>query len=58
MAKYRVKNIRNNQSDIVQNKVKHWIESRRHINIVSINTWSDENMTYSTIVYIENEYIL
>ena len=58
MAKYRVKNIRNSQSDVVQNKVKHWIESRRHINIVSINIWSDENMTYSTIVYTENEYIL
>lgn len=58
MVKYKVKNINNNKSDIVQNKVKHWIESRKHVNIVSVNTWSDENMTYSTIVYIENEYSL
>ena len=58
MVKYKVKNIRNTQADVVQNKIKHWIESRRHINIVSINTWHDENMTYSTIVYTENEYNL
>jgi len=58
MIRYKVKNINNNKSDIVQNKVKHWIESRKHVNIVSVNTWSDENMTYSTIVYVENEYSL
>ena len=58
MVKYKVKNINSNKSDIVQNKVKHWIESRKHVNIVSVNTWSDENMTYSTIVYVENEYSL
>ena len=58
MVKYKVKNIKNNQADIVQNKVKQWIESRKHVAIVAINTWCDENMTYSTIVYIENEYNL
>lgn len=58
MVRYKVKNIRSNQSDIVQNKVKNWIESRKHITIVSLNIWHDENMTYSTIVYIENEYSL
>lgn len=58
MVRYRVKNIKNNQADIVQNKVKQWIESRKHVTIVAINTWCAENMTYSTIVYIENEYSL
>ena len=58
MVRYKVKNIRSNQSDIVQNKVKNWIESRKHITIVSVNIWHDENMTYSTIVYTENEYNL
>lgn len=58
MSRYKVKNIKNSQSDIVQNKIKHWIETRDHITIVSINIWCSENMTYSTIVYIENEYNL
>lgn len=58
MVKYKVKNISNNKSEKIQNKIKHWIESREHITVVSVNTWSDENMTYSTIVYMENVYNL
>ena len=58
MVRYKVKNINGSQVDVVQSKVKDWIESRKHITIVSLNIWNDENMTYSTIVYIENEYSL
>ena len=58
MVRYKVKNINGSQVDVVQNKVKNWIESRKHITIVSVNIWNDENTTYSTIVYIENEYNL
>ena len=58
MVRYKVKNINGNKSEKVQNKIKHWIESRKHVTVVSINVWSDENMTYSTIVYVENEYHL
>ena len=58
MVRYKVKNINDSQVDAVQSKVKDWIESRKHITIVSLNIWNDENMTYSTIVYTENEYNL
>ena len=58
MVRYKVKNINNSKAETVQSQIKHWIESRKHITIVSINTWSDENMTYSTIVYVENGYNL
>jgi len=58
MVKYKVKNINSNKAEKVQSKIKHWIESRKHITVVSVNTWSDENMTYSTIIYVENEYHL
>jgi len=58
MVRYKVKNINSNKAEKVQNKIKHWIESRKHITVVSVNTWSDENVTYSTIVYVENEYSL
>lgn len=58
MIRYKVKNINNNQAQVVQNEIKNWIESRDHITIVSVNTWYDDNITYSTIIYMENEYNL
>lgn len=58
MVRYKVKSINGSQVDAVQGEVKNWIESRKHITIVSVNIWHDENMTYSTIVYTENEYNL
>ena len=58
MVKYKVKNINNNQAQVVQNEIKTWMESRKHIIVVSVNIWSTGNTTYSTIVYRENEYQL
>ena len=45
-------------SEKMQSKIKHWIESRSHITLVSMNTWSDKDMVFSTIIYLENEYSL
>ena len=56
MVRYKVKNISNKQGDIVQKEIKDWIESRKHIAIISVNTWSSCDKTYSTIVYTENCY--
>ena len=58
MTKYKVKNFKNNKSEVVQGLIKNWLESRKHISIVSINVWSSGNMTYSTIVYTQNHYVL
>ena len=58
MVKYKVKNINNNQAQVVQNEIKTWIESRTHVSVVSVNIWSTNNTTYSTIIYRENEYQL
>ena len=58
MVKYKVKNINNNQAQVVQDEIKTWIESRKHVSVVSVNIWSDDNTTYSTIIYRENEYQL
>ena len=58
MVKYKVKNINNNQAQVVQNEIKTWIESRKHVSVVSVNIWSANNTTYSTIIYRENEYQL
>ena len=58
MVKYKVKNINNNQAQVVQNEIKTWIESRKHVSVVSVNIWSTDNTTYSTIIYRENEYQL
>ena len=58
MVKYKVKNISNNQAQVVQNEIKAWMESRKYIIVVSVNIWSANNTTYSTIVYRENEYQL
>ena len=58
MVKYRVKNINNNQAQVVQDEIKTWIESRKHVSVVNVNIWSTNNTTYSTIIYRENEYQL
>jgi uncharacterized protein YuzE len=58
MVKYKVKNISNNQAQVVQNEIKTWIEIRKHVSVVSVNIWSANNTTYSTIIYRENEYQL
>ena len=58
MVKYKVKNINNNHAQVVQDEIKTWIESRKHVSVVSVNIWSANNTTYSTIIYRENEYQL
>lgn len=58
MTKYKVKNIKNKSAENIQGYINRWIESRNHITITSINIWSHNNITYGTIVYIENEYNL
>lgn len=58
MAKYKIKNFRSTKSETMQGLIKKWIESRNHISIININTWRDKDMTYSTIIYVENTYNL
>lgn len=58
MLKYKVKNINNKCSDVVQSEISKWVESRNHISIININIWTNNDMTYSTILYVENDYNL
>lgn len=58
MTKYKIKNFRSTKSEVMQGLIKNWIESRNHISIINMNTWKDKDMTYSIIIYIENEYSL
>lgn len=58
MGKYKVKNIHMKNAILLQGYIRDWIESRKHINIVSTNIWSDENNSYATIIYTQKEYNL
>ena len=58
MTKYKIKNFRSVKSETMQGLIKNWIESRNHISIININTWREKDMTYSIIMYVENEYNL
>ena len=58
MVKYKIKNFRSKKSEGVQGLIKNWIESRDHISIISVDIWNDKDMSYSTIIYTENNYIL
>ena len=58
MTKYKIKNFRSAKSETMQGLIKNWIESRNHISIININTWREKDMTYSIIMYVENEYNL
>ena len=54
---YKVKNIIESNGEDLQREVKEWIESRNHIQIVSINIWSYHSQSYATIIYREVQYI-
>ena len=58
MLRYKVKSINNQCSDVVQSEISKWVESRNHISIININIWTNNDMTYSTILYVENDYNL
>ena len=58
MVKYKTKDFKCENSTIIQKEMKKWVESRDHITIVSTNIWVDDDMTYSFIVYTENNYNL
>ena len=55
---YKVKNFKSNNGNILQSKIKMWIESREHITILSINTFNDKDLFYCTIVYREIDYVM
>lgn len=57
---YKVKNISIQNGELLQRMVKEWIESRDHIELISITTWcnSEVNKHYATIVYKEVQYNL
>ena len=54
---YKVKNIIESNGEDLQREVKEWIESRNHIQIISINIWSYHSQSYATITYREVQYI-
>ena len=54
---YKVKNIIESNGEDLQREVKEWVESRNHIQIVSINIWSYHSQSYATITYREVQYI-
>ncbi|MGL5715212.1 MAG: hypothetical protein ACRCX2_19500 [Paraclostridium sp.] len=58
MTDYRVKNFSCKNGKLLQKAVKEWIESRKHVTIIHMNTWCDNAMSYCTITYTENTYEL
>ena len=54
---YKVKNIIESNGEDLQREVKEWIESRNHIQIISINIWSYHSQSYATITYREVQYV-
>ena len=54
---YKVKNIIESNGEDLQREVKEWIESRNHIQIISVNIWSYHSQSYATITYREVQYI-
>ena len=54
---YKVKNIIESNGEDLQWEVKEWIESRNHIQIISVNRWSYHSNSYATIVYREVQYV-
>lgn len=54
---YKVKNIIESNGEDLQWEVKEWIESRNHIQIISVNIWSYHSNSYATIVYREVQYV-
>lgn len=54
---YKVKNFNSANAYDLQAEIKEWIETRKHIRIVSINIWGDETHQ-AVIVYTERNYQL
>ena len=54
---YKVKNIIESNGEDLQREVKEWIESRNHIQIISVNIWSYHSQSYATITYRDVQYI-
>lgn len=58
MSSYKVKKFISTNGEDLQNEIKSWIESRRHVNMLSINVWYGQGHHYGIIVYTENKYEL
>ena len=57
---YKVKNISIQNGELLQKMVKEWLESRDHIELISITIWcnSEINTHYATVIYKEVQYNL
>lgn len=55
---YKVQRFRNSNASILQQKIAHWIETEKHICIISINVWSHKEYNYALIVYREEQFNL
>ena len=54
---YRVKHFSTRTGGALQYDISTWLESREHIQVVSMNVWSDSRNHFATIVYSETQYI-
>lgn len=54
---YKVKNLNDKSSQVLQKEIENWIESREKIEILSVNIWNDSGRSYGTIVYREVRYV-
>lgn len=55
--RYSVKNFTSSSNKGMQDRIKDWIESRKHITIISTNIWTSKNEVYATVVYMEDNYV-
>ena len=53
---YIVKNLKRKTGACLQTAIEYWLESRNHIQVMSINVWCDKEGHYATIVYKEEHY--
>lgn len=55
---YKVKHFSKRTGGALQYDISNWLETREHIQVVSMNVWSDTRNHYGTIIYTEKQYIL
>lgn len=55
---YKVKNLKRKTGACLQTAIEYWLESRNHIQVMTINVWCDKEGHYATIVYKEKQYNL
>lgn len=55
---YKTKEFKELNGAYLQEAMTYWIETRKHIKIVTVDIWRENEMSFGFIVYMENIYEL